>query len=201
MKGINLGDIGPHFGNQANDNGYCRFSHVRIPRDQLLMKYSSVSREGVYSKPPHAKLSYGTMVIVRAGLVASAYQALAQATTIAIRYSAVRRQGNADGDGAETKVLDYRMQQYRLLPLMAAAYGLQFTGRYMLQVFEEMQKGMASGDMSALPEVHATSSGLKSLTTRIAADGIEECRKACGGYALHPQFPDLFPCPLLYLGS
>ena len=181
LKGVNLGDIGPHFGSQANDNGYCRFTHVRIPRDQLLMKYSSVSREGVYSKPPHAKLSYGTMVIVRAGLVANAYHALAQATTIATRYSAVRRQGNAEGTGVETKVLDYRMQQYRLIPLIAAAYALQFTGKYMLQVFEEMQKGMASGDMSALPEVHATSSGLKSLTTRIAADGIEECRKACGG--------------------
>jgi acyl-CoA oxidase len=181
LKGITIGDIGPHFGSQANDNGYCRFNRVRIPRDQMLMKYSRVSREGVYSKPPHAKLSYGTMVIVRAGLVVGAFSVLARAATISIRYSAVRRQGNSDSEGGETKVLDYRMQQYRLLPLLAAAYGLQFTGRYMLQVFEEMQKGMASGDLSALPEVHATSSGLKSLTTRIAADGIEECRKACGG--------------------
>jgi len=63
----------------------------------------------------------------------------------------------------------------------------------MLQVFEEMQKGMASGDLSALPEVHAASSGLKSLTTRLASDGIEECRKACGGhgYLLSSGLPTL----------
>jgi len=182
LKGVTAGDIGPHFGSNGNDNGYCRFTHVRIPRDQMLMRYSKVSREGVYSKPPHAKLSYGTMVIVRAGLVGSAYFALAKSATIAIRYSAVRRQGNPEGSGGdESKILDYRIQQYRLLPLLAAAYALQFTGKYMYEVYEQLQKGLSSGDLSALPEVHATSSGLKSLTTRIASDGIEECRKACGG--------------------
>lgn len=188
LPGVTVGDIGPHFGSNGNDNGFCRFSHVRIPRDQMLMRYSKVSREGVYSTPPHAKLSYGTMVIVRAGLVASAYYALAKATTIAIRYAAVRKQGNAEGTGEETKILDYRIQQYRLLPLLAAAYALQFTGKYMLEVYEQLQKGLSSGDLSALPEVHATSSGLKSLTTRIASDGIEECRKACGGYPPSPLF-------------
>ena len=47
---------------------------------------------------------------------------LAQAVTIAVRYSVVRRQGftGAAGEGsfAEHKVLDYTMQQYRLLPLL-----------------------------------------------------------------------------------
>lgn len=31
-------------------------------------------------------------------------------------------------------------------------------------------------------DVHASSSALKSFTTTVAADGIEECRKACGGH-------------------
>ena len=31
-------------------------------------------------------------------------------------------------------------------------------------------------------DIHASSSALKSFTTTIAADGIEECRKACGGH-------------------
>ena len=42
LKGITVGDIGPKFGSNANDNGYLKFSHVRIPRDQMLMKYSKV---------------------------------------------------------------------------------------------------------------------------------------------------------------
>lgn len=47
-----------------------------------------------------------------------------------------------------------------------------------------MQKpqDITKGNLSALPEVHATSSGLKSLTTTITAEGIETCRRACGGH-------------------
>ena len=30
--------------------------------------------------------------------------------------------------------------------------------------------------------LHATSSALKSLCTTIGCDGIEECRRACGGH-------------------
>ena len=52
----------------------------------------------------------------------------------------------------------------------------------MLQLNDSMQKNMQSGDMSLLAEVHATSSGLKAVTTWIGAAGIEECRRACGGY-------------------
>lgn len=42
LPGIIVGDIGMKFGNGAYntmDNGVLRFSHVRIPRDQMLMKY------------------------------------------------------------------------------------------------------------------------------------------------------------------
>ena len=90
---MSTGDIGPKFGTNANDNGYLRLDRVRIPRDQMLMRFSKVSREGRYSTPPHAKLAYGTMVIVRASIVASAAGALAAAATIATRYSIVRAQG------------------------------------------------------------------------------------------------------------
>ena len=40
--GITLGDIGPKFGMDSNDNGFLRFDHVRIPRENMLMKYSQV---------------------------------------------------------------------------------------------------------------------------------------------------------------
>ena len=56
------------------------------------MKYSKVTESGKYVKPPLDRLSYGTMVYVRVGIVMSGYKKLAQAVTIAVRYSAVRRQ-------------------------------------------------------------------------------------------------------------
>ena len=43
-------------------------------------------------KPPTAKIAYGTMVMIRAGLVMYMGQQLAKAVTIATRYSVVRRQ-------------------------------------------------------------------------------------------------------------
>ncbi|KAF9581508.1 hypothetical protein BGW38_001447 [Lunasporangiospora selenospora] len=175
----------------------------------MLAKYSSVKPgTGEYVQPPNAKLSYGTMVLIRASLVGGARRGMAKAVTIATRYSAIRRQfvdkdspklldpssltenqisesGEITGQGmtiVETPVLDYSTQQYRLFPIIAAAYACLFTGNEMMRLYEENVKNMATGDFSLLADVHASSSGLKSLTTTMATAAIEECRRACGGH-------------------
>lgn len=48
--------------------------------------------DGLYVKPPSAKLTYGTMVFIRSMIVGESARALAKSCTIAIRYSAVRHQ-------------------------------------------------------------------------------------------------------------
>jgi acyl-CoA oxidase len=116
--------------------------------------------------------------------------ALAKAATISIRYAAVRQQfvdsANVRTWGAktvmETPVLDYTMQQYRLLPILASAYACFFTGREMMRLYEWNQQEMKKGRYDLLADVHASSSGLKSLTTTMAVDAIEDCRRACGGH-------------------
>ncbi len=47
-SGIEVGDIGPKFGYFGMDNGFLRLSNVRIPRDQMLMKYSQVMKHLIY---------------------------------------------------------------------------------------------------------------------------------------------------------
>ena len=42
LPGIELGDIGPKFGYNTNDNGYMRLNNVRIPRENLLARNSKV---------------------------------------------------------------------------------------------------------------------------------------------------------------
>ena len=37
------------------------------------------------------------------------------------------------------QILDYSVQQYRLLPLLAATYGLHFTGVYMQGLFNKLK--------------------------------------------------------------
>ena len=44
--GVEVGDIGPRFALESMNNGYLRFTNVRIPRDQMLMKYSQVDDTG-----------------------------------------------------------------------------------------------------------------------------------------------------------
>ncbi|EXX76685.1 uncharacterized protein OCT59_024117 [Rhizophagus irregularis] len=191
LPGITVGDIGPKFGYNATDNGFMLFDHVRIPRFNMLSKFSQIKKgTGEYISPPNDKLSYGTMVFIRAMIVTSVRTSLARAATIAIRYSAVRRQfvdkdqpkKSKDGRIVETSVLDYTMQQYRLFPVIAQAYACFYTAKAMIDLYMKYLKQSSSGDFSLLADLHASSSGLKSLTTTMAVDSIEECRRACGGH-------------------
>ncbi|CAI2172948.1 9687_t:CDS:2 [Funneliformis geosporum] len=191
LSGITIGDIGPKFGYNSTDNGFMLFDHVRIPRSNMLSKFSQIKQgTGEYIRPPNDKLSYGTMVFVRAMIVTGVRVALARAATIAIRYSAVRRQfvdkdepkKLKDGRIVETCVLDYTMQQYRLFPVIAQAYACYYTSKAMVDSYMNYMKQSSGGDFSSLADLHASSSGLKSLTTSMAVDSIEDCRRACGGH-------------------
>lgn len=198
LPGITVGDIGMKFGSGAYnsmDNGVLRFDHVRIPRNQMLMRVMQVTREGkcVESNVPR-QLIYGTMVFVRQTIVADASCALSRAVCIATRYSAVRRQFGSQDGGVETQVIDYKTQQSRLFPLLASAYAFRFVGEWLKWLYTDVTQRLQANDFSTLPEAHACTAGLKSLTTSVTADGIEECRKLCGGhgYLSTSGLPELF---------
>nr|XP_043629337.1 peroxisomal acyl-coenzyme A oxidase 1-like isoform X1 [Erigeron canadensis]XP_043629344.1 peroxisomal acyl-coenzyme A oxidase 1-like isoform X1 [Erigeron canadensis] len=198
LPGITVGDIGLKFGNGAYntmDNGVLRFNYVRIPRDQMLMRVSQVTRDGkIMQSDVPRQLIYGTMVYVRQTIVADASKALSRAVCIATRYSAVRRQFGSRNGGPETQVIDYRTQQSRLFPLLASAYAFRFVGEWLKWLYMDVKQRLAANDFSTLPEAHACTAGLKSLTTTATADGIEECRKLCGGhgYLVSSGLPELF---------
>ncbi|ERN00166.1 peroxisomal acyl-coenzyme A oxidase 1 [Amborella trichopoda] len=198
LPGITVGDIGMKFGNGAYntmDNGVLRFDHVRIPRNQMLMRLSQVTRDGKYMQSEVPKqLVYGTMVFVRQTIVADASNYLSRAVCIAVRYSAVRRQFGSHAGGPETQVLDYRTQQSRLFPLLASAYAFRFVGEWLKWLYTDVTQRLQANDFSTLAEAHACTAGLKSLTTTVTADGIEECRKLCGGhgYLCSSGLPELF---------
>jgi acyl-CoA oxidase len=101
----------------------------------------------------------------------------------------------------ENQVLNYTMVQYRLFPLLAATYALHFTGKNMLQMYQNHQnspsealpgvpthnpdnasvEGTYDRD-ETLAQLHALSCALKALTSTIAGEGLETCRRACGGH-------------------
>eukprot|EP00913_Durusdinium_trenchii_P018643 g17518.t1 len=158
---------------RTEDNGFCRFERVRIPRTHMAMRQTTLHPDGRYEATEGRRTaSYSAMTGVRVEIVLTTGYALSMACTIAIRYSAVRRQGfTSKDDGSEMCILDYTMQQERLLPLLATAYAFHCAGATM--------RAILKGDAATL---HVASSGLKALCSRIAGDGIETCRRACGGH-------------------
>uniref|UniRef100_A0A8C5C239 Acyl-coenzyme A oxidase n=1 Tax=Gadus morhua TaxID=8049 RepID=A0A8C5C239_GADMO len=194
LPGIVIGDIGPKFGFDAVDNGYLKLEHVRIPRENMLMKYAQVKPDGSYVKPLSSKLTYGTMVFIRSLIVGNAGIVLSQCCTIAIRYSAVRHQSEIRAGEAEPQILDYQTQQHKLFPLLATAYAFLFAGQYMIDTYNRISGDINQGDLSEMPELHALSAGLKAFTTWTANTGIEVCRMSCGGhgYSRSSALPDIY---------
>uniref|UniRef100_A0A669EM32 Acyl-coenzyme A oxidase n=1 Tax=Oreochromis niloticus TaxID=8128 RepID=A0A669EM32_ORENI len=194
LPGIVVGDIGPKFGFNEVDNGFLKLENVRIPRENMLMKYAKVEPDGAYVQPPSTKLTYGTMVFIRSMIVAESARALAKSSTIAIRYSAVRHQSEIRPGEPEPQILDYQTQQYKLFPLLATAYAFTFVGQYMRQTYHRITEDINQGDFSEMPELHALSAGLKAFTSWEATSAIEVCRMSCGGhgYSRSSALPDIY---------
>lgn len=187
LDGIAVGDIGPKYGYAPMDNGYMLFDHFRIPHSAMLSNYSRVDPNTcTYSKPANPAVVYGSLTAVRASIIMHARLVMARAVTIAVRYTSVRRQfqdrDSNDGSAPELSVLDYPTVQIRILPLLATAFALHYTGAAMQTLYENTRAQIDKGDFSKLAVLHAQSSGLKSLCTELAANSIETCRRAMGGH-------------------
>ena len=205
LENVHVGDIGPKFGYNTMDNGFLLLNHVKVPHVNMLARFSKVDpNTSKYIKPSNPSLVYGTLTYVRSSIVLQSGSVLARGVTIATRYCAVRRQFQdrdaPEWETGENQVLNYTMVQIRLLPLLAATFALHFTGRGMINLYQANQRRMASGDAvkadmnrSAGPEelrpgtdlladLHATSCALKALASTTAAEGLEVCRRACGGH-------------------
>jgi acyl-CoA oxidase len=199
------------------DNGFLLLNKVRIPHINMMAKFCRVDPESSkYERPGNPALVYGTMTWVRANIVLQAGATLARGVTIATRYCTIRHQfldkDAPPGTKGETAVLDYTMVQYRLLPLLAATFALHFTGKGVMDMYDQNKAAQAKaaggaktkqvesksspgpeetvgagGSTSAsglelLADLHATSCGLKALGSTTAGEGLEVCRRTMGGH-------------------
>ena len=62
MKGVKLGDMGPKLGYNSKNNGWCTFDNVRIPRKDMLNKYTNVDEEGCFEIRGDVRALYSVMV-------------------------------------------------------------------------------------------------------------------------------------------
>ena len=101
------------------------------------------------------------------------------AVTVAVRYGAMRRQFGPAG-GAEISVLDYRSQQEKLMPLLASAYGIHFTTRFLVMQYAEAKR---TKEEDVIADVHALSAGSALLSQHVRGR-LGPC-KFCSAGSLH----------------
>ena len=194
MHGIEVGDVGPKMGGNSMDAGFLYIKNVRVPRFNLLAKFQKLEKGGAYTQvPPQlGKIAYMTMMKARVMIVMGAMGYLTKGLQIVMRYTLFRRQGFEDSKkglaSGEKPILDHRILQHRLFPLVATSMALFFGSRYLdsiLKTFDTAVKKAGKEidkiDTSMLPELHATSAGMKAFGTEMALAGLEEGRKCCGG--------------------
>ena len=191
MNGVYIEDCGAKMGLNGVDNGRLWFNQVRVPRENLLNRFGDVNEKGEYYssiESPGRRFfaMLGTLIGGRVGVPSAALSASKSALTIAIRYGQNRRQFGAN-NREETRLLDYKTHQRRLMPFLAKAYALDFALKDLL---EEYVGGLNKEDKR---ELEALAAGLKSYSTWNATDTIQECREACGGqgYLAINRFTDL----------
>jgi len=181
LPGVIVGEIGPKLGMNSNNQGFLGFVHHRVPRSAMLARNSKVEPNGEYVKPPQEKMSYATMVFVRTAIGLDVAVQLRKAVTIAVRYSAVRRQGEPV-NGVEPRVLDYTSQQAKVLPPLALAMGLHLAANSVWEMYNTVQGEIEQGNFSNLPSLHALACSIKVVVTSESARAIDQLRRACGGH-------------------
>ncbi|XP_008552006.1 probable peroxisomal acyl-coenzyme A oxidase 1 [Microplitis demolitor] len=182
LSGIKIGEIGTKLGMNSTNNGFLGFNEVRIPRENMLMKNAQVLEDGTYVKPATDKLTYGTMMFVRVLLVRDTARYLSKAVTIAIRYSAVRRQSQINPDAGECQIIDFVTQQYKLFPHLASCFSFVLSADWIWEMYNNVSAELHHGELERLPELHALTCCLKAVASSDAAMGVEQLRLACGGH-------------------
>jgi acyl-CoA oxidase len=178
LPGVTIRDCGRKMGLNGVDNGMILFDKVTVPYDNMLDRFATITAEGKFESAITSDnrrffTMLGTLVGGRIGIPRSGLSAAKSGLTIAIRYGDTRRQFGPEG-GKEVPILNYRQHQRRLMPLLAEAYALHFSLRYVTDRFlarteDEMQ------------EIEALAAGLKAVATWNTTRTLQECRECCGG--------------------
>lgn len=196
MKGITIGENGQKVGFNSVNNGYLGFDNVRIPLMNMLSKNGKMLESGEFLKEKSSVLNYGIMTHHRVEIIRDLADYLAQAVTIATRYSTVRRQSPIEPNQPEPKIIEHVTQQMKLLPNIAKAIVFNFTADYLGEMHHQVTSEIENGNLSRLPELHALSCCLKAVCTNEVAEAVQICRLACGGhgYLNSSGFNNIYGC-------
>ncbi|XP_029165849.1 peroxisomal acyl-coenzyme A oxidase 3-like [Nylanderia fulva] len=191
FPGVTIGDMGEKIGLNGIDNGFIMFHEYSIPRTCLLNRTANISENGNYVLTvKNERKRYGSTLSALSSarssitLISAHYMILA--LTIAVRYSAVRRQfGPTNNKEDELPVIEYQIQQWRIFPHLAATFAVKiFSVEFYKTMLDFLISRFTGADFSADigMEIHVLSSATKPLCSWLARDAIQDCRESCAGH-------------------
>lgn len=177
LPGITIEDCGRKIGLNGVDNGRICFDSVRIPRENLLDRFGSVTEDGRYTSPISSASKrfftmIGTLVAGRISIAAASCSAAKLGLTIAGRYATRRAQFGPEGK-AEVPIINYRSIQRTLMPLIARTYALDFAIHDTYRKFDRPIGEDRNVEMRA--------AALKAAASRHAATALQYSRELCAG--------------------
>lgn len=177
--GISIGDVGPKRGLDGIDNGWVRFKQVRIPRTNMLMKWSQVTKEGKYVKGEFPQLAYGAVIATRVLIAQGVSYFAKMAVTIASRYSIVRDQYSLKGKS----LMDYTTQQQRILGALCTAYAIDFACDRLNVTLEKVNQELERKETKNLKDLHNQAAAMKGFAALWAGKAINDCILCMGGHS------------------
>ena len=90
------------------DNGFLGFKNFWIPRENMLMRFGHLSKDGIFKIQGNPKIMYAVMLIMRVLFLNEAYYFMATSLTIGLWYALVRTQfKDISGKDVERPLIDY----------------------------------------------------------------------------------------------